>query len=91
MFQPHVGEAWLRGSIHLNKVGLSVARIIKRKLAALIVEHDLHRVQMTVKTSDSKAVAFAQFLGFKCEGVMCKLGSDGSDYLMMARVNGGQQ
>ena len=45
----------------------------------------LHRLQITVRTDDNRAIRYAQAIGFKSECVMKKFGPDQIDYLLMAR------
>lgn len=45
----------------------------------------LHRLQITVRTDDHRAIRFAEAIGFKTECVMQKFGPDKVDYLLMAR------
>lgn len=80
-----VGEMW---SIFDNqareypttmmRVGLDFSDIAMRYL-------HLHRLQITVRTDDNRAIRFAEAIGFKTECVMQKFGPDGVDYLLMAR------
>jgi len=45
----------------------------------------LHRLQITVRTDDNRAIRYAEHLGFKTESVMKKYGPDMVDYLLMTR------
>ena len=45
----------------------------------------LHRLQITVRTDDSRAKRYAEAIGFKTESVMQKFGSDQVAYLLMTR------
>lgn len=45
----------------------------------------LHRLQMTVKVDDNRAVRWAQVLGFGIEGELKRYAPDGSNFYMMAR------
>ena len=45
----------------------------------------LHRLQITVRTDDDRAIRYAKALKFKTECVMQKFGPDKVDYLLMAR------
>jgi RimJ/RimL family protein N-acetyltransferase len=51
-----------------------------------MISMGLHRIQLTVRTTDKRAEKWAYAIGFKQEGVMHKYGADGVDYLMMART-----
>lgn len=55
IFQPGVGEAWLRGSSRMEGDKFAryfVARTIRRRFAEIVRAHRLHRVQMMVETAD---------------------------------------
>jgi hypothetical protein len=45
----------------------------------------LHRLQITVRTDDNRAIRYAQAIGFNTECVMQKFGPDQIDYLLMTR------
>ena len=45
----------------------------------------LHRLQITVRTDDNRAIRYAEHLGFKTESVMKNYGPDKVDYLLMTR------
>lgn len=60
------------------RTGLSYCDIATRYL-------HLHRLQITVRTDDNRAIRYAEHLGFKTETVMQKYGPDQIDYLLMTR------
>jgi len=60
------------------RVGISFSDIAMRYLC-------LHRLQITVRTDDNRAIRYAQAIGFKTECVMQKYGPDQVDYLLMTR------
>jgi hypothetical protein len=45
----------------------------------------LHRLQITVRTDDDRAMRYAQAIGFETESTMTKFGPDKVDYLLMTR------
>lgn len=45
----------------------------------------LHRLQITVRTDDNRAIRYAKHLGFETETVMREYGPDRVDYLLMTR------
>ena len=60
IFQPGVGEAWLRGSIRMEADKLTRYRCaiaIRKRLRQVIEEHKLRRVQMMVETTDEPTPA----------------------------------
>jgi hypothetical protein len=48
----------------------------------------LHRIQITIRSDHRDLIRWADFLGFKQEGLMSAYGSQGADYFMYARVYG---
>jgi RimJ/RimL family protein N-acetyltransferase len=51
-----------------------------------MISMGLHRIQLTVRTTDKRAEKWAYAIGFKRDGVLRKYGVDGVDYLMMSRI-----
>jgi hypothetical protein len=52
IFQPGVGEAWLRGSSRMDEHRVACARYVQKNFRRIAREHDLRVVQMMVKTDD---------------------------------------
>jgi hypothetical protein len=46
----------------------------------------LHRLQITVRTDDNRALRYAKSIGFETESTMRKFGPDKVDYLLMTRL-----
>jgi hypothetical protein len=46
----------------------------------------LNRMQMSVRVGYHEGWNWAQALGFKCEGIMKKYGTDGADHWLFARI-----
>jgi hypothetical protein len=80
-----VGEAWSVTTDGIEIQPFAFVRTVKNLIAQQIIDHGLHRVQMTVRDDYEAGNRFAQFLGFKSEGVLKKYGPDGADYRMYAR------
>lgn len=83
-----VGEAWSllleesrRYKIAMSKAGLTFFDIIH-------ILYGLHRTQITVKKNDSRAVAWAKFLGFEEEGLMKAYSSEKEDTYIMGKTYG---
>jgi hypothetical protein len=81
-----VGEMWSiigdharKHPIAMTKIGIAFADICK-------ISMDLHRLQITVKTSDKRAMSWAKAIGFISECTMKKYSPDKLDYDLMARV-----
>jgi hypothetical protein len=64
----------------MTKVGLSFADISEIALR-------LHRLQITVKTADNRAVNWARAIGFISEGTLKAYSMDREDYEIMVRKN----
>ena len=81
-----VGEAWLmigREGYERPKV---VAKYTQYIFQHLLEDNDLFRIQASVSAIDTRAIRYAEWLGFEKEGIMKKYGPDGSDYIRYARV-----
>ena len=46
----------------------------------------LHRLQLTVRSDEPRALRWAEYLGFEIEGLMKKYSPDGADTYILARV-----
>ena len=80
-----VGEAW---SVFSEKARRYPVAMTKGAIAFFdIVEilFVLHRLQITVKCSDSRAVSWAKYLKFEPEGIMKGYSADKDDTYMMRR------
>ncbi len=83
-----VGEAW---SIILDesrryKIAMSKAAFTFFDIIHIL--YGLHRTQITVKKNDSRAVAWAKFLGFNNEGLMKAYSSEKEDTYIMGKTYG---
>ena len=84
---PGVEEVWSLLGDSSRSYAKTLTRIAVQFVDFRVISGDLHRVQMTVRCSDMRAVRWAKdALGFKIEGLMERYGTDGSDFYMMARV-----
>jgi hypothetical protein len=80
-----VGELW---SIFDNEARERPATMLRTGISfcdIAIRYLQLHRLQITVRTDDNRALRYAKAIGFKTECVMQKYGPDQIDYLLMAR------
>lgn len=80
------GESWLVPSPLARTMPIAMVKIVREGIAYTMQSHQLRRLQAHVKTSDKRAVRFAQFLGYAREGTLRHYGADGSDYEVMAIV-----
>jgi RimJ/RimL family protein N-acetyltransferase len=81
-----VGEVWSllseesrRYPIAMTKAGIAFIDIVE-------ILFRLHRVQITVKTSDARAIRWAKALGFQSEGVLKQYSADKEDYNILRRT-----
>ncbi len=84
---PGVEEAWSLLGDDSRTYAKTLTKIAVQFIDFRVISADLHRVQMTVRCDDMRAVRWAKdALGFKIEGMMERYGTDGSDFYMMSRV-----
>ena len=81
-----VGEAWLMVGKEGYEKPKTVGRYTQYIFQHILEEHGLFRIQASVSAIDSRAIRYAEWLGFENEGIMKKYGPDGSDYIRYARV-----
>jgi hypothetical protein len=62
----------------MTKIGIAVADMAE-------IAMGLHRLQITVKTSDARAVSWAKAIGFISECTMKEYSEDKFDYNLMVR------
>jgi len=81
-----VAETWLMPDEKVRTIPVTLTRIGIKVMDIAKISMGLHRIQLTVRTTDKRAEKWAHAIGFKCDGVLRKYGVDGVDYLMMSRV-----
>jgi hypothetical protein len=81
-----VAETWLVPDEKVRSIPMTLTRIGMKVMDITMISMGLHRIQLTVRTTDKRAEKWAYAIGFKQEGVLHKYGADGVDYLMMART-----
>lgn len=82
---PGVGEMWSIFDNQARDIPATALRTGKSFSDIAIRYLQLHRLQITVRTDDSRALRYAEAIGFRTESVMHKYGPDQVDYLLMAR------
>lgn len=82
-----VYECWMLTSTIVDQYPVNMIRKSRICFNLAAVEVQARRLQMTVKASAQQSIRFAQALMFEQEGVLKAYGPDGSDYIMMARIN----
>jgi len=88
LFWPGVSRAWaLFSQVLLDEYPTVLARHVLHDLEHGEQDLKLHRIEATVTDAHSKAVAFLEWLDFRCEGLMRHYGPDGQDYWLYARTH----
>lgn len=81
-----VCETWLMPDEKVRTIPYTLTKIGKRVMDIATISMGLHRIQLTVRTTDKRAEKWAYAIGFEKEALMRKYGADGVDYFLMARV-----
>ena len=81
-----VAEGGVISSKRIYKNKIKSARLIRHRTDILCAANKIWRLLTAVKAYFNTGIRFAEFLGFKNEGVMQAYGPDKSDYLRMARI-----
>ena len=81
-----VCEGWVISSKSIFGVKIKAAKLIRHRTDILCAANKVWRLQTTVKANFKMGLRFAEFLGFKNEGLMRGYGPDKSDYYRMAKV-----
>lgn len=80
-----VSEAWMVADDRARTKPVLMTKFGRVFADTLAISQELHRLQITVRTTDKRAVKWAKVIGFEQEGVMRQYGPDGVDYLLMSR------
>ena len=80
-----VAEAWLEADDVMRSMPVTFTKSAKQVLDISAISMGLHRTQITVRSTDTRAYKWASAVGFKEECLMRKYGTDGVDYFLMAR------
>ena len=80
-----VAEAWLVADDVMRSMPVTFTKSAKQVLDISAISMGLHRTQITVRSTDTRAYKWASAVGFKEECLMRKYGTDGVDYFLMAR------
>lgn len=81
-----LGEAWALFSDEARRYPIAMTKGAKAFFDACIRSYLLHRLQITVKTVDKRAINWAECLGFVVEGTMKEYSSDKQDFYIMRRT-----
>lgn len=73
-----IGDVARTRPIAMTKIGIAVADMAQ-------IAMGLHRLQITVKTSDARAISWGKAIGFISECTMKQYSEDKFDYDLMVR------
>jgi hypothetical protein len=83
---PGVAEMWSILSETSKGYPIALIRGARAYIDICWISMHLHRLQITVKTSDAVAIRFAKALGFTSECNMEKYSTDQEDYTLFRRI-----
>lgn len=83
---PGVAEMWLLIEERARKFGKTLTRGAIGFRDYAVITHNLHRLQITVRCDDIRAVAWAETIGFQKECRMKGYGPDQADFYLFART-----
>lgn len=81
-----LAEGWFVPARSIRSKPVALMKMSKRWIAYTMQSLQLRRFQCHVKTSDKRAIRFAESLGFVREATLLNYGHDGSSYDLMAIV-----
>ena len=76
-----VAEGWVISSKRIYENRIKASRLIRKRSDILCAANKIWRLQTSVKANFKMGIRFAEFLGFKIEGLMRGYGPDKSDYI----------
>ena len=79
-------QGWVISSKRIFRNKVKASRLIKERTDLLCANNKIWRLQTAVKADFKIGIRFAEFLGFKNEGLMRGYGPDKTDYYLMARI-----
>ena len=79
-------QGWVISSKRIFRNKVKASRLIRKRTDLLCANNKIWRLQTAVKADFKIGVRFAEFLGFKNEGLMKAYGPDKTDYYRMARI-----
>jgi RimJ/RimL family protein N-acetyltransferase len=85
-FWTGVAEMWLLIEERGRKYGKSLTRAALTVRDFAVLSNNLHRLQITVRCGDIRAIKWAQAIGFEQEAVLHRYGPDQSDFYIFART-----
>ena len=79
-------QGWVISSKRIFRNKVKASRLIRKRTDLLCANNKIWRLQTAVKANFKTGIRFAEFLGFKNEGLMRGYGPDKTDYYLMARI-----
>lgn len=80
-----VGEAWSLFSKESRRYPIAMTKGAFTFFDICEILFALHRIQITVRSDDKRAMSWASFLGFREEGLLKAFGPDKTDYYIMRK------
>jgi RimJ/RimL family protein N-acetyltransferase len=80
-----VGELWSLFDEDARKMPMTMLKTGRSYCDIAFRYLHLHRLQITVRTDDNRAINYARHLGFDTEATLKEYGPDRVDYLLMTR------
>ena len=80
-----VGEAWSLFSEQARRYPIAMTKGAFTFFDICEILFTLHRIQITVRSEDKRAMSWASFLGFREEGLLKAFSADKKDYYMMRK------
>jgi hypothetical protein len=80
-----LGEAWSLFSEKARRYPIAMTKGANTFFDICEILFSLHRIQITVRSTDRRAVSWARCLGFKSEGLLKEYSTDKTDYYIMRR------
>lgn len=86
MLWPGVAEMWSIISDDARRYPKQLTVVAKAFSDIAVQSLSLHRLQITVRYDDPRALRWAKYLGFEPEGLMMKYSPDGMDTYILSRI-----
>ena len=80
-----LGESWSVFSKEARRYPIAMTKGANAFFDICEILFSLHRIQITVRSTDKRAVSWAKCLGFKSEGLLKEYSVDKTDYYIMRR------
>lgn len=81
----HTGKCWTMVSKHASKCGISVFRMVKNQLEAMMQAMKMHRVETANIETAEEHHKWCRLLGFQQEGKMKYYDDEGRTYIRFAK------